>query len=395
MMLFLSIFIASLANHSGATIYISLFLLLFDVILSNNIRNIFSMEIKPYFIALFFVVLSGFLFVIGIPEYQPAQEFIDAFVSNFIKYILLIILFYFFSFVYISDRERFIKHIHYVLLAHVSLFFIQFIVAYGLGFYIDYVTPFTGEPSRYKIYGVESADGIFRCTGFYIEPSTYAVSVFSLSIILLSNSFYKFKKSIILATLSILMSLSTISIFIVIVYWGLYLIRKFFTVKILLVLSFFLPILFFLISQTNLYQLQVEKVTNTSGIRFALLDAVLDRNDSLMIMGSGLYAIEQKITDGSKGTCSVGTDCSAQINRKYASPNDSGLLLYLFIKFGFFSIPILVYIIHPFLFNYSKISGFFVVLLTKIQFAFPLLWLVIIIFRDKNEKNHCNNELAP
>ncbi|MFQ2602374.1 hypothetical protein [Aeromonas caviae] len=393
-MLFLSIFFATLANHSGATIYISLFFLIAHVALSGRLRELIKLPIKSYFIAFLFVIVSALLFLFGIPEYQPAQEFVDAFSANFAKYILLILLVYFYAHVYNTFREKFINTVHYVLLFHVALFSIQFVVAYGTGYYIDYVAPFTGEVSRYKIYGVESIDGLYRCTGFYIEPSTYAVSIFSLSVILISSDFDRYKKSIIISSISILMSLSTISFLIVILYWGLYFIRRYFSVKYLPIVLIGVPLLLFLVSQSNLYKIQIEKATNTSGIRFALLDAVLERPPSLMIMGSGLYAIERTITDGSKGSCMEGSDCSTQINRKYASPSDSGLLVYLFIKFGIFSMPILLYIILPFISDYSKMSGVFVILLTKIQFAFPLIWLVVIVFRAKNEKNHRNHKLA-
>ncbi|MGL6570717.1 hypothetical protein ACSZOI_14130 [Aeromonas caviae] len=161
--------------------------------LSGRLRELIKLPIKSYFIAFLFVIVSALLFLFGIPEYQPAQEFVDAFSANFAKYILLILLVYFYAHVYNTFREKFINTVHYVLLFHVALFSIQFVVAYGTGYYIDYVAPFTGEVSRYKIYGVESIDGLYRCTGFYIEPSTYAVSIFSLSVILISSDFDRYK----------------------------------------------------------------------------------------------------------------------------------------------------------------------------------------------------------
>ncbi|XTZ64265.1 hypothetical protein ACQZQZ_07630 [Aeromonas salmonicida subsp. pectinolytica] len=393
-MLFLSIFFASLANHSGATIYIALIISLFKLFLTFQFSNVRNIHASPYVISLIFILISAVFFVLGIPSYQPAQEFIDAFPLNLIKYLLLVTLMISYSILYSKDKERFIRSVNFVLNAHVLFFFIQFFCAYALGEYIDYVLPFTGEASRYKIYGVDAADGFYRCTGFYIEPSTYAVSIFVLSSILMSHSFSQYKKSIVVATISVLASFSTISFLIVLLYWGLFFARKFLKPKIMPIFIIVIPAAFLFISQTNFYQMQIEKASNTSGIRFALLDAIVERPTSLLVMGSGLYAIERSITDGSKGHCAEGMDCSAQINRLYASPSDSGLLVYMFIKFGILTIPILFYVVRPFISDYHKLSSFIVILFTKIQFAFPLLWILIVIYRDKNEENNSNNELA-
>ncbi|EIE1226038.1 TPA: hypothetical protein ACGVAU_002029 [Vibrio vulnificus] len=148
------------------------------------------------------------------------------------------------------------------------------------------------------------------------------------------------------------------------------------------------------ISQTKLYEIQVEKLQNTSSIRFGLVNAILNRNENLLIFGTGLYGIENEIIEGSKGVCTSSTDCGAQINRKYASPADSGLIFYLFIKFGFLIVPILIFVIYPFVFSFEKIGMFSILLLTKIQFAFPMIWVLILLLREKNEKHYSDYEMA-
>ncbi len=55
------------------------------------------------------------------------------------------------------------------------MFFLQFIVVFGTGYYIDPLKAITGEPSRYGAQIVLPVIGqIYRCTGFYEEPSTYS-----------------------------------------------------------------------------------------------------------------------------------------------------------------------------------------------------------------------------
>lgn len=389
-----SFLFASLSNHSGITVILSLFSI-FPYLLVVLKRGASFPKFTWNFVCLIFVVLSGFTFLLNLPNYKVAEEFNIAFLSNFIKYIILVIYIYIVSLIYINDREKVINACKWVLIAHITIFFIQFLMAYMTGYYLDFVLPFIGEASRYKFYGVASSLELYRCTGLFIEPSTYAVSVYCLLIILKTKS-SEFSLKLERFTLaSIFLSLSTISIVIVILHYVVKFAPKIFNIKKLIPILFLVLLSLLGFTQTELYNIQMEKFKNTSGIRFGLVDAVLERNEALLIFGSGLYGIEERIIEGSKGHCAVGTDCGSQINRKYASPADSGLLFYLFIKFGVFTLPILICVVYPFLFSFEKIGLFSILLLTKIQFAFPLIWLLVIMLRESNERYSSSNEMAP
>ena len=392
-----SIFFATLSNHSGNTILLSLGFSIVAVLFYLNNRFKYP-RIIWFHLCLVYVIGSGLLFSIGIPQYDVAPEFESAFLSNLIKYVLLVFLIYTYVLIIKNKPKIFLKSCVWVLSIHLILFYIQFVTAYVSGFYIDFVAPFTGDASRYKFYGLGGTVDLFRCTGLFIEPSTYAVSIYCLHAIIRLNPVYNGNSNKLLkaALVSIFLSLSTISILIIVLHLAFYYAPKLLNLKRSVALSVFTVLISFGVMQTELYSIQVEKTQNTSGIRFALVDAVLERPQELLILGSGLYGIENNIILGSRGVCPENTDCGTQINRDFASPADSGLLFYLFIKFGFFSLVIIILVVYPLLinFNFSKLSVIFIVLLTKIQFAFPLIWILIIVLRSDFEKNSSSNEMV-
>ncbi|WP_272694972.1 hypothetical protein [Providencia sp. PROV144] len=379
-LLFLTLFFASLANHTGITVIIAAIFSFILFYTSGSFRRINKITLFIFSISLLFIIVSSILFLVNIPTYNPDQEFQDAFISNFIKYLFLSIFIFTFScYVRSASTKTLLKNFNALILVHVTLFFIQFIIVYSTGNYIDFIEPITQEQSRYLFYGAITTINLYRCTGLFVEPSTYAVSIFALFCILSTIDKEKqYRKTCYLAISSIFLTLSSIAFILLAIYFFFKMMKNkkiIFTIIPIIIISLF----YF----SDFIQTQINKIENTSGIRVNLVSAILDRPTSLLLSGSGLYAVEEHIMQGSRGFCPDNTDCSTSINRSYASPTDSGLLFYLFIKFGVLTPFILLLICYPFINDREKIISFSCILLTKIQFAFPLLWLLIIIFRRK------------
>lgn len=77
------------------------------------------------------------------------------------------------------------RSIRLLLIAHVSLFYLQAIVYHFSGNYIDAVGWLTGRPSRYMAEDITTYASIFsiRPTGAFLEPSNYAAHILPLALI--------------------------------------------------------------------------------------------------------------------------------------------------------------------------------------------------------------------
>nr|AXY99601.1 wzy [Proteus mirabilis] len=387
--LFLSLFLATLANHSAITIPLAFVFLLISLFFNKGKCYFSSQKLIILITSITFIIIHSILFKLSMLNYIPAKEFIDSFEINFYKYILLASYVFIISIIIQHEKnELLIKILSFILIIHITFFIIQFFVVYLTGYYLDFIYPITHEHSRYLFYGVENNISIYRCTGLFVEPSTYSISIFTLLLILESLG-NKNKFLFYLTLLTMILSLSSISFILIPFYYLLKIIRK---IKLsYLIVTILLLFSFSYFSQNNFIKTQIDKINNTSSIRFNLVNAIFDRKIDLLITGSGLYGIEKNIIDGTKATCNDNETCSNEsINRKYATPNDYGLLFYIFIKLGFFSFIILYLICYPFITNYKKMSFFICVLITKLQFAFPLFWIFVLILRrqDSNENTY-------
>lgn len=385
-MILISFFLSTLANHSAFTIPLAI-LFMIPAIIKYKCQ-ITKKGVISYLLVLFLILIYAVLFIFNIPSYIQSQDLTLSFPKNLVKYILLLTLVYIYMW-FINKTSQ--PKLHYILsvilLIHITMFYIQLVTIYSFNYYIDFVFFITGEHSRYLMYGANTSIDIYRCTGLYAEPSTYAISILILTSLYQLTAKKASNYILLLSYLSIFLSFSSISYFIL-----LYLLLSFFILKFykknktlfIIALIFLLSLSFISIDLINV---QIEKIINTSGIRIALVIEIIQRPLNILIFGSGLFGLEQHIMEGSRGLC-IASDCTAQINRTFATPNDVGILFYSFMKFGILTFPIVLYLVHPFIKNKSKMIFFTCILFTKIQFAFPLFWLFILILRKdyNNEK---------
>ncbi|KJG14828.1 hypothetical protein UB38_00390 [Photobacterium iliopiscarium] len=265
--------------------------------------------------------------------------------------------------------------IKYVLILNLSMFFIQFIIVFPTGIYIDPLKLITGESSRYgsDIF-VPLIGNIYRCTGFYEEPSTYAGFI----VVLLASKLYlnpKVDKLVILSALSIILSFSVAAIVYGLIIIGYFLLRS---------KASYLKYILFLLSPllvAAIAAIAIQRLTSLGGdaqdIRSNLNDMVFSQQLPVLIFGNGALGIMS-------AAAHVMNTTGAIFRLGIASLNDNGMWLFFIIKFGFFGLATIT----AYLFFKSKSLlnriMFLVIFLTKLSFLyFGFIFYLFLVFNNK------------
>ena len=320
-------------------------------------------------ILLALIIFSALRFQIFLVD-EVLPIFIDAFWGRFANLILCVLLWVTLrSILQTKERSNIFILLKPILIIHVGTFYLQFIVFLISGNYLDFLEPFTGEESRYLSFDSSlSGIGSFRPTGFFSEPSTYFICVLALlSLILIHQSFQKNKILFFITLLSMYLSFSTAAVIIATLFivYLLYIHKKNLKLYIVVIFMAVLLSIFNMSKLDTLYQSQVNKADTTSEIRFALIDLASKRNDTDAIFGLGLFAVDSDIyTAAVSGT---------GVRREAASLNDSGLVIFLWVSFGYMG-----FVLFLFLCTIEKLAGrrrlilFILLSLTKISLFHPL-----------------------
>lgn len=283
-----------------------------------------------------------------------------------------------FSFLFysnISSNVNFKKNsasaLNFALFFNILLFYSQFFLVYGFDIYIDYYKFFMGQESRYLNY-FSSSPFKYRCTGLYVEPSTYAGIMAVLLVLYLNISQTRARKGIVfLVIFSIFITFSNAAII-----FGVFLVLGvffYFTNG----LYFFHASIFLLTCVGGLVFVYVGDLFNISSsldyiisIRLGFFEYLLGRDDWNLYFGTGLFSIEQDLWMLSSGE---GSD-------RVVSLNDLGIIGVVFTRFGFLGLL-------PLAFSYSLLPNkkantfnFIAVLATKMTIFFPIFILVYISF---------------
>ena len=183
LMIFSTMFIIGMSWH--VSMNLNIIVLVPILLLLLYIQNPFPMNPKYIYILLAFALIFVFWSILNITIYDKVNlEATDKFVKKSIFGFLLMV----FIFVFYGKRKDLLaKSIDYALIIIVSLWFMQLIVFYISGEYIDLLEPLLGSEraQRYKAYFIQSALPIdfIRPTSIYIEPGTYAVNTFPLLVL--------------------------------------------------------------------------------------------------------------------------------------------------------------------------------------------------------------------
>jgi len=366
--LFVGIFLLTLVSH---TIYSWAIGLLF-VLVYIGIEKI-PLKKKPLYESWFFLfliiiaVIRFHLFVKGdvLPLYS------DAFLGNTARFVLCVGVWFSIRLITLDDKiKHLISLIAPLLKLHVAIFYIQFITYLLIGYYIDFVEPFTGEESRYAPGFTESFVGVggFRPTGLLVEPSTYFFVVLTLAILLLiSSEFSNHVRLFIFTVVSMFLSFSTAAIIIATLFVCYIIYEQKLSWRFYLITSLcVIPMLFLSTSKLNeLYQTQVKRIEGSAAeIRLNLVEMVMNRDIENVISAHGVYAIDDNI---SKETRAVFR------GREVSSINDAGLFIYMWARLGYLGI---VYFIILCTWQYklsrNRLLLFLLLSLTKIGLFHPL-----------------------
>ncbi|QZN94105.1 hypothetical protein [Symbiopectobacterium purcellii] len=184
------------------------------------------------------------------------------------------------------------------------------------------------------------------------------------------------RKLIYVATITLLLNFSSVGIIVFLVVMGSLFFEKIRLYKI--ALSVVLIFLFIVINYEFIINFTTDffnKFESTAGSRFKLIDYVLfDRHGYINIFGVGYFNIPKELyMEINSGAYSM------------AAINDAGLISFILLKFGLISLPFVYWIFKNVNGRVSKIV-FTGVLLTKISFLFPILYIGLLpaIFKGRN-----------
>lgn len=281
-------------------------------------------------------------------------------VDIFTQKLLLSIFVFTFVLIFFKGREEILfKSIEYALWIIIALWFMQFIVYYTTGEYIDLLEPIAGRPQRYQAYFINSNLSIdfIRPTSIYIEPGTYVVNVLPLLIL----NYLDKDKITSLHVLTLITFFASLSLFGIIVgtLFTLIVGLRRFKFQINLQMIFFLLLLVliaFLINEYLYFRFISEANTGAIGIREGAIEYWLTLDGNTLLLGLG------------------------NANTIFENPafiDDTSFLFKLLFEYGIFALPFLLFIGYiswglPFVF-------LLLILITKLHYLIYTFWFYLAV----------------
>lgn len=308
---------------------------------------------------------------------------INALLSLNFKLILV-----FFAICCCKDKFEFYRVIGYCIVFHSSFFVFQVLMVYSTGFYIDAVFFFSGEVSRYGGgFTLPFIGSIYRGTGMYVEPSTYA-SFVTILVILRLNIKGSLDRVDWIAIITCIFTFSIAAIFNGVLISALYFLRNKNGYEKKIVILF--PVLaFFPVVYSLLYEIIEKRISYTNGtaisIRENLVNVVFDQSWSEVLLGSGLLGYPTDIAH----YLQQGTLWEVNL----PALNDNGMWLFIIIKFGVLGLFFLIIFFKKIQNDIGIFIITLIVFLTKISilnFIFILLISALVCFKRNGnckEKN--------
>jgi len=268
---------------------------------------------------------------------------------------LSLVLFIFILVFYFHRKELLIKSINNVLFILVGLWFMQLIVFYATGEYVDLLEPIAGveRAQRYQAYFIQSSlpFEVIRPTSIFIEPGTYGVNTVMLLMLSFISNQNKLTKLHIMTILSFYLSLSLFAIIVATLFIiAIELPRiKLKLNKKNIFLVFILIILVWLISEYLYFRFVTEQNMGAIGLRNQIIDYWLSLGGIDLLLGVG------------HTTKWAGTQVS-----------DASFLFKIIFEFGIFSIPYFILMIYI---SWGRPILFLpIMLLTKINYQVYIIW---------------------
>ncbi|HFU76189.1 MAG TPA: hypothetical protein ENK66_08090 [Arcobacter sp.] len=329
-----------------------------------NINNSFSIDKRYIFVVFMFVLIFLFWGILNITlhdkyDYVTSIRFVRAFIFGFI---VLSFIFLFYG----NRKQLLVKSIEYALWIILILWFIQFIVYYTLGEYIDLLEPIAGSErvQRYQAYWIKDSLPIdlIRPTSIFIEPGTYAVNTLPLMML----SYIVRQRLTKLHVLTLFSYFASISLFAITVASLFILVTQLSTLKFKfskknIFLLIFFTLLAFVIMEYLYYRFVVQGGTDQVAYREGVVTYWLSQDSLGFLLGQG----------------------AAQMEVKRVMVEDASFMFMLVFEYGIFSLP--YFLLMLFISWGLPIAFFLILLLTKLNYLLYTVWLYIAgltILRD-------------
>ena len=304
-----------------------------------------------YIILAFFIVFL-FLLLINVTLY----DHIDYYYINELlkKTVFTFSLFSFIILFYSSRKELLIKSIDYALLIIVFLWYMQFIVFYSTGEYVDLLEFLpAGRPQRYQAYWIESAlpFDVIRPTSIYIEPGTYAVN--TLPFLMLSFLYHeKITKLHVFLLISYFGTLSLFAIIVASAFIFFVEMSKFkfeFSKRNLLIIVIF-GLIAVGVEEYLYFRFVAEQNMGAVGLRESIIDYWSALDEKHLLFGLG----------------------NAQVVFKRPAVEDASFIFKLIFEYGIFSIPYLL--LMAYVSRGFPIFFLGIILITKLHYELYIVW---------------------
>lgn len=319
------------------------------------------------------VLLLSLLLVLVLLSYFEVFGFKNNIAHSPLSFILGLMMKIFIALIVFSlldfDRIRLSDVIHYSIVLHLVVFCFQYVLVYAGFGYLDVMVGVTGTEQRYlSNFTLPFIGDVYRPTGFYLEPSTYATFML---ILVFCKTYLKGETSKFdtFCVISTLFTLSTAAL----VYSLLYLlIILFFKGGKCRILVYSLAP--FLVSASYfLFEIRNEDTSGAiSNVRVKLLESIFNQDINNIIFGSGLLGLPDEIA------YYVNNDILGYMS--FSALNDLGVWAFILIKTGILGLFLFCMFIMFFLNNTKERALFSTLLLTKINYLSPIfIFLVTII----------------
>ena len=331
-----------------------------------------TFRLDSEYIAISFYVLAIFIFwaILNITAYNQYDDYIA---SRFLKISIFSFLVMFFTFLFYNDREEFLaKSIDNAILVIVILWWVQFIVYYSSGEYLDYLNYVSSRTSRYQAYWIQASLPIqpIRPTSIFVEPGTYAVNTFPL--LALSYTYHKRVTPLhVVLLVSYFFSISLFAILIGILFitaTQLYTFEFRWSKKNIFLLFLF-SLLFLGLSWYLYFRFVVQGGTDQVGYREDVIGFWLSLSSHDMVFGQGMAQV---------------------VIPNRAMIEDASFLFRIFFDYGFFSIPYLLLLFYV-SFGFP-IVFVLIMLITKIGYTLYIMWFYIAAMAILNKDRRRGRE---
>ncbi|WP_456323237.1 hypothetical protein [Hydrogenimonas sp.] len=359
-------FIISLTWHVSYPSNVLVFGLM-TLIFLFYMKNPFPLYDKTINLLLCTILVIIFFLLINMTMYE---DFSYLKINSYIKKMsFAIIIFTFVLFFYKDQVKLLIKSIEYALFFIVSLWYMQLIMYYVSGHYIDLLEPLIGQPQRYQAYFMSSVDFIIRPTSLFTEPGTYAVNTFPL----LSIIYIYYRKITKIQILTLISYFASFSLFAIIIATLYIIVIEFSSFKFELskknVIMFFLLAIVLMGLERYLYfRFVLEHNVGAVGLREHIINYWLSLDSKGILLGQG----------------------NAQTRFLNYTVDDTSFLFKLIYEYGIFSIPFFIMLVY---FYWGMPLVFLLIMfITKLTYLLYVFWFYLasvhIIQISKRKSNY-------